>query len=130
MIKFGLRAQWWIVIILQAHGYCVRSERVNGIGDRIFKLDFWIAREEYWVPVQFSINRREMLGEKGIDALRRRICPCYLNGEKLEEAVFFGNQALQKILVAELLKQIESFIAVYPEIVCRRPAVEALAVHR
>jgi hypothetical protein len=128
-MKFGLQAQQMIITILQANGCRVKAEKPNSQVDKIYKIDFWVERQIRWVPIQFTIDHQAVIGRKGVDALHRGICPCCLDGQQLEKA-FDGDLAIQKLLVAEFWRQIEAFLAVYPDIVCRRPEVEALAIRQ
>ncbi len=121
---FGLKAEGWIIELLVAEGY--RVIRATEEDDKIHKVDFWVVwRKNRWLAIQFSINRDEMLNGKGLDALRRGICPSWLDGQELEKATN-GHPELRPCLVAQFRGQAEAIVAAHPELVVRRPVVTAL----
>lgn len=131
LLKFGQRAEQWVIQVLRASGYTVikKDDPAGETEDKVFKIDFWVQRSDRYVPIQFSINLMALEGEKGLDALyRRKVVPVWLDGEELEEAAH-GNLGLQKKLVKHFWEQVETTIALFPDILCRRPAVEAMANH-
>lgn len=89
MKKFGLQAEGWMVELLKRNGVEVR--RATRVEDRVFKVDFWVRYGRYWLPIQFSLDRRAITSWKGLDSLRRGIIPMWMDGTEVEVAYSNGN---------------------------------------
>ncbi|MDI6603330.1 MAG: hypothetical protein QME57_04495 [Patescibacteria group bacterium] len=120
---FGLRAEKWVVEMLVAAGYQVIP--ATEVEDKVHKVDFWVAWQDSWLPIQFSVDRQAMVSWKGFDALRRGIVPSWLDGQELEQAVN-GRPELQPRLVEQFWRQVEAVVAKYPECKLRAPVATAL----
>lgn len=119
---FGLQAESWVIEFLVASGrQVIQSTEVE---DRIHKVDFWIYWGKGWLAIQFSIDRHAMVNGKGTDALRRGICPAWLDGQELKIAKKV--RELQPHLVEQFVGQVKRLVAAYPELLVRRPVVTAL----
>ena len=121
--NFGLKAEGWIIEIMKVAGY--RVTRSTELDDKVHKVDFWVSRDNYWLAIQFSIDRQKVVNGKGKDALRRGIVPSWLDGQELEQAVN-GHPELRSRLVAQFWRQADAIVAAYPQCKLRRPAVPAL----
>jgi hypothetical protein len=121
--SFGLRAEGWAVELLLSAGYQVI--RATEEEDKVHKVDFWIVWEERYLAIQFSIDKREVVGRKGLDALKRGIVPSWLNGQELERA-FNGQPGIRPRLVEQFRRQVEEIVTVFPDFKLRRPAVPTL----
>lgn len=122
--KFGHRAESWVIDLLIANGNQVVP--ATEVDDRVHKVDFWLRwRQNQWLAIQFSVNKQAIVNGKGTDALKRGIVPSWLDGQELEEAVN-GKPEIQKRLLTQFWKQVESIVAACPELPVRRPAVTAL----
>lgn len=108
-MKFGLQAERWIEEILKRNGY--ETVHASWTEDIISKVDFWVKCDEYWLPIQFSLDKNAIIGWKGIDALRRGIVPMWMDGQKLEVAYSNGNGAG---LVGEFWAQVEKILENFP----------------
>ncbi len=122
-MKFGLQAEEWAVELLTSNGHQVI--RATDVDDKIYKVDFWVAWNGCWLAIQFSVDRRELVGQKGIDALHRGIVPSWLDGQELEVATN-GSPNLRPKLLRQFWAQVEQIVAAYPQCKLRRPAVSAL----
>ena len=117
---FGHEAEEWAVELLLASGAEVRPGSYRE--DCILKVDFWVRNCRRWLPVQFSVDRRRLCGEKGMDCLRRGVIPSYLPAEKLEEWASGRDSRLQKELVSQFWKQVEAVLAGFPKLRLLEPA--------
>jgi hypothetical protein len=122
-ITFGLKAESWIIEFLVAAGYqVIRSTELD---DKVHKVDFWVSWRNYWLAIQFSVNRQATVSWKGLDALHRGIIPSWLDGKELEQAAN-GRSDLRPRLVAQFWRQVEALVTARPELCARRPVVTAL----
>ena len=111
MKKFGLKAEEWMVELLDRNGTEVR--RATRAEDEKFKIDFWVRHDGSWLPIQFSVNRKAILNGKGMDSLQRGIIPMWMSGTELEVAFRNGNgQELVKEFLARVEKILQNFPAV------------------
>ena len=84
MEKFGLRAEVWMISILENNGFSVAKASYKE--DHVFKVDFWVLYNKKWIPIQFSVNKKAILNEKGKDAIKRGVVPMWIDGDKLQAA--------------------------------------------
>jgi hypothetical protein len=108
-MKFGLQAERWMEEILDRAGYEVRHATWRE--DRIFKVDFWVRLDDYWIPIQFSLDKKAIVSWKGRDAIRKGIVPMWMDGKELLVAVENGNGAG---LVKEFWTRVEKILAAFP----------------
>ena len=108
-MTFGQKAEWMILRLLVRAGYdAVHATRLE---DREFKVDFWVRYDGYWLPIQFSIDRRAITGWKGLDAIRRGVIPMWVDPQELEVAHANGNGAG---IVKEFWTRVEKILNSFP----------------
>jgi hypothetical protein len=103
--KFGLKAEKWIISILKSNGFSVIKS--SDIEDLIFKVDFWIQHDNYWIPVQFSVDKEAIISWKGTNSLRLGIVPMWIDGNKLRRA-FEDEDGIE--LIKEFWNRVEQII--------------------
>ena len=108
-MKFGLQAEQWMVELLRRNG--VEVQHATRTEDREFKVDFWVHCSEYWIPIQFSIDKEAITSWKGLDVVRRGIIPMWINETELEVAYSNGNGAG---LVKEFWSYVEKLLTAFP----------------
>ncbi len=112
-MKFGLKAEEWVVEMLRRNG--TEVVHADSTEDRIFKVDFWVHYIEYWIPIQFSVDKKAVMGWKGLDAIQRGIVPMWIDGAELAIAYSNGNGAG---LVKEFWTHVEKLLATFPNCKC------------
>jgi len=120
---FGLKAEGWMVELLRKAGFQVLKGSL--VEDRIYKIDFWVTWKNGWLAIQFTIDKKEIISGKGLDALKKGICPSWVDAQELEEAAY-GQSEYQKKVVEQFWRQVDGIVAAYPELLVRRAAAEAL----
>ena len=108
-MKFGLKAEEWVVELLRRNG--TEVVHADSAEDRVFKVDFWVEHDGYWLPIQFSVNKKAVIGWKGLDAVRRGIVPMWIADQELEIAYSNGNGAG---LVKEFWTHVEKLLTTFP----------------
>lgn len=77
--------------ILQSCGFDVIPSSPSD--DHIRKIDFWVRAVESrdFFPIQFSIDRRAIVGEKGLQALRLGVIPVWIDSGSIGRAIEVGD---------------------------------------
>jgi hypothetical protein len=122
-VTFGLQAEGWIIQFLSEAGYQVKKSTV--LDDKERKIDFWVQYKAYWVAVQFTVDHDAIINGKGIDALKRGICPSWLNGQEMEKAIGNHPEVRQRLLT-QFWNQVSRAVAARPELLVRNPTAVAL----
>lgn len=81
----GHDAEDWSGELLQSAGYhCRRGTKYE---DMVLGIDYWVVQPKtnLWLPIQYCSSRREIVGTKGVKALRDGIIPQWLPNEALEK---------------------------------------------
>lgn len=109
--EYGIRAENWTFLILERNGcIIVKSSREE---DCHYKVDFWIKYNNTWFAIQFSIDWKEMISNKGKDALFRGVVPIWLNYNNLEKAIN-GNKKEECNLVKKFWESLKGIVNNYP----------------
>ena len=122
-MQLGKQAEEWIISLLRATGSKVI--RASKWEDKIHKVDFWVSKESFWLAIQFTVNKKAIISDKGVDALHRHIVPSWIDCELLDRAVH-REPELQPTLADKFWQQVESILKDYPECKVCEPNVNAL----
>lgn len=113
MEKFGLKAEEWMVELLSRNG--TETRRATLKEDTVFKVDFWVRLNGYWLPIQFSVDKEAIMSWKGKDALQRGVVPIWVDAQELEIAIANGNGIG---IVKEFWARVEKVLDIFPS--CKR----------
>ncbi len=107
----GLEAEGLTIQLLRKNGKKVTGF-TNDAEDMFLKVDLWLLVDGYWIPIQLSLDKKEILGKKGLRCLKIGIVPMWIDGDKLDVAIQEDNGIG---LVEEFCERVKKILATFPK---------------
>lgn len=107
----GLEAEGLVIQVLRRNGKNV--EGATDEEDMFFKVDLWLLVDGSWIPIQVSLDKKEIFGTKGKKVLDIGIVPMWIDAQELETAIEDGDGIR---LAEEFYTRVKKILAAFPKL--------------
>jgi len=107
----GLKAERLTIELLRRNGTDARWSTDEE--DMFFKVDIWFPIGRGWIGIQLSIDKKDIMGDKGKKVLRLGIVPMWIDWNKLQTAIE-ENDGVG--LAKEFCTRVKKILVAFPKI--------------